>query len=84
MKNLRLGTSTYSYWHFTPEKVPIEYVIDQAQALGLAGVEIVQQQLASEENSYLQGLKRYAFQRGVALYNLGTSQDFVWREAEKW
>jgi sugar phosphate isomerase/epimerase len=83
MKALRLGTSTYSYWHFTPEKVPIEHVIDQAQALGLAGVEIVQQQLASEENSYLQSLKRYAFRRGVALYNLGTSQDFVWREAEK-
>ena len=83
MNTLRLGTSTYSYWHFTPEKVPIEYVIDQAQALGLAGVEIVQQQLASEANGYLQGLKRYAFQRGIALYNLGTSQDFVWREAEK-
>jgi sugar phosphate isomerase/epimerase len=83
MKALRLGTSTYSYWHFTPEKVPFEYVIDQAQALGLAGVEIVQQQLASEENSYLQSLKRYAFRRGIALYNLGTSQDFVWREAEK-
>ena len=83
MKHLRLGVSSYSYWHFTPEKVPLEYVIDQAQALGLVGVEIVQQQLTSEENSYLQKLKRYAFQRGIALINLGTSQDFVWQEAEK-
>ena len=83
MKHLRLGTSTYSYWHFTPEKVPIEYVIEQAHALGLAGVEIVQPQLESEENDYLQKLKRHAFQHGVALYNLGTSQDFVWPEAEK-
>ena len=37
---LRLGTSSYSYWHFTPEKTPLEYVMDQAAALGLNGVEL--------------------------------------------
>lgn len=80
---LRLGVSSYSYWHFTPEKTPLEYVIDQAHDLGLMGVEIIQQQLESEDNAYLQRLKRHAFRKGVALYNLGTSQDFVWDDAAK-
>ena len=74
---LRLGVASYSYWHFTPEKVPLEYVIDQAHALGLRGVEVVQKQLESEEPSYLNHLRRYAFRKGVTLYNLGTAQDFV-------
>ncbi len=80
---LRIGVSSYSYWHFTPEKVPLEFVIDRAHSLGLFGVEIIQQQLESEDNAYLQKLKRHAFRKGVTLYNLGTSQDFVWDEAEK-
>ncbi len=80
---LRLGTSTYSYWHFTPEKYPIEDVIDAAADLGLNGVEILHRQMESEENSYLQKLKRHAFQRGIDLYNLSIHQDFVWAEAEE-
>ena len=83
MSKLRLGVSSYSYWHFTPEKTPLEYVIDQAHHLGLMGVEILQQQLESEDNAYLQKLKRHAFRKGVTLYNLGTSQDFVWDDAAK-
>jgi sugar phosphate isomerase/epimerase len=80
---LRLGTSTYSYWHFTPEKVPLEYVIDQAHKLGLYGVELLHVQMESEEKSYLQKLKKYGFQRGVALYNLSIHQDFVWDDVNK-
>lgn len=80
---LRLGVSSYSYWHFTPEKVPLEHVIDRAHDLGLLGIEIIQQQLGGEDNSRLQTLKRYAFRKGVALYNLATSQDFVWDDADK-
>ncbi len=74
----RLGVSSYSYWHFTPEKVALETVIDKANELELAGVEVIFQQLASEELSYLKKLRRHAFQNGVTLYNLGTNQDFVW------
>lgn len=74
---LRLGTSTYSYWHFTPQKVPIELVMDEAAKLGLHGVEILHQQMESEENSYLQRLKRHAFHLGLAVYNLSIHQDFV-------
>jgi sugar phosphate isomerase/epimerase len=53
MPKLRLGTSTYSYWHFTNEHVPIEHVLDKANELGLVDIEILHQQLESEEWSYL-------------------------------
>lgn len=79
----RLGVSSYSYWHFTPEKVSLETVIDEASRLGLAGVEIIEQQLESSDLPYLKRLRRHAFRNGVALYNLGTSQDFVWDDPEE-
>ena len=31
---IKLGISSYSYWHFKTAKVPIETVIDKAAALG--------------------------------------------------
>ncbi len=79
--HLRLGTSTYSYWHFTPDKVPIETVLEAAHELGLQGIEILHRQMAREDSAYLQGLKRRAFQLGLDLYNLSIHQDFVWAEA---
>ncbi|MCY3993874.1 MAG: sugar phosphate isomerase/epimerase [Caldilineaceae bacterium] len=79
---LRLGTSTYSYWHFTPEKTPIESVLDAAADLGLSGVEILHRQMESEENAYLQKLKRHAFSLGLDLYNLSIHQDFVHDDAD--
>ncbi len=74
---LRLGTSTYSYWHFTPERVAIETVMDEAHKLGLQGVEILHRQMEGEDNAYLQRLKRHAFHLGLDLYNLSIHQDFV-------
>jgi len=73
----RLGTSTYSFWHFAEEKVPIEYVMEQAHRMGLDGVEILHVQMASEENQYLQRLKRRAFELGLDIYCLAIHQDFV-------
>lgn len=81
MSDLRLGTSTYSYWHFLPEKVPIELVLNAAADLGLNGVEILHVQMESEDNAYLQKLKRHAFHLGLDLYNLSIHQDFVWEDA---
>ena len=78
---LRLGVSSYSYWHFTPEKVPLARIVDNAADAGVMGLEILHQQLESEDNSYLQTIKRQAFRRGLALYNLGTSQNFVMASA---
>ena len=82
-QTLRLGTSTYSYWHFTLEKFPIETVMDEAAKLGLMGVELLHRQMESEDNGYLQKLKRHAFGLGLSMYNLSIHQDFVWAEAEE-
>jgi L-ribulose-5-phosphate 3-epimerase len=73
----RLGTSTYSFWHFAEEKVPIEYVMDQAHQMGLDGVEILHVQMGSEENDYLQRLKRRALELGLDIYCLSIHQGFV-------
>lgn len=74
---MKLGVSTYSYWHFKPERVPIEHVIEEAARLELDGVEILHQQMASEANPYLQKLKRLAFIHGLDLYALSIHQGFV-------
>jgi sugar phosphate isomerase/epimerase len=79
---MKLGVSTYSYWHFTPERVPVEHVIEEAARLDLDGVEILHRQMASEETSYLQKLKRLAFIHGLAPYALSIHQGFVSPDAE--
>lgn len=80
---MRLGVSTYSYWHFRGEPYPIERVMEHAAELGLAGVEILHRQKASEEPSYLRRLKRMAFSLGLDLYGLAIHQDFVQPNAEE-
>jgi len=79
---MKLGVSTYSYWHFTPERVPIEHVLDEAARLDLDGVEILHRQMESEENAYLQRLKRQAFLCGLDLYALSIHQGFVSPDAQ--
>ncbi len=74
---IKLGLSTYSYWHFKPIKVAIEHVIDQAAELQVSGVDILQRQLENEESAYLQKLKRHAFLNGIDLIALSVHQDFV-------
>src|SRR5687768_976617 len=73
----KLGISTYSYWHFRDPKVPIERVIEQAADLGVEGVDILHQQMQSEERPYLQRLKRHAFVNGLDLICLSIHQNFV-------
>lgn len=74
---IKLAVSSYSYWHFLEKKTPIEYVIDQAAALGLSGVDVLHRQMESEDNAYLQRLKLHAFKKGVDLISLSIHQDFV-------
>ncbi len=92
---IKLGISSYSYWHFKTEKVSIETVIDKTAALGVAGVDILHRQMAIEElgpldaaaHSYCQKLKRHAFRAGVDLICLSIHQDFVSpnpAERQKW
>lgn len=74
---IKLGISSYSYWHFTETKYPIEGVIDQAAALGVEGVDILHRQMESEDRAYLNRLKKHAFRNGVDLICLSIHQGFV-------
>jgi sugar phosphate isomerase/epimerase len=84
-KRIKLGVSSYSYWHFKTERVPIETVIDKAALLGVEGVDILHRQmdLAEKEpltahgRAYLHNLKRHAFRNGIDLICLSTHQSFV-------
>ncbi|MEK7684563.1 MAG: sugar phosphate isomerase/epimerase family protein [Verrucomicrobiota bacterium] len=76
-RRVKLGLSTYSYWHFRPPKISIETVIEKAGQLGVEGVDILHRQMESEDRAYLQKLKRLAFVNGVDLICLSIHQDFV-------
>ena len=58
---LRIGVSTYSFWHFKGPRVEVEDCIDRAAEMGFDGVEILHRQMESEDKGYLQRLKRRAF-----------------------
>lgn len=74
---VKLGIATYSYWHFRPPKVAIETVIEKAAQLGVEGVDVLHQQMDSEDRAYLMKLKRHAFAHGVDLICLSIHQNFV-------
>ena len=76
-KRIRLGVSSYSYWHFSAEKYPIEKVIDHAAELGFDGVEILHRQMQEESTTYMNSLKRRAWESGLDLIMLSIHQDFV-------
>ena len=44
-KRIKLGISSYSYWHFRDPKVSIETVIDKTARLGVEGVDILHRQM---------------------------------------
>ena len=64
---IHIGVSTYSYWHFTEQKYPIEKVIENASRLGFDGVEILHVQMPEESPAYLRKLKRLAAVNGLDL-----------------
>jgi L-ribulose-5-phosphate 3-epimerase len=74
---IRIGVSTYSYWHFERVKYPIEKVIENAATLGFDGVEILHRQMESEDRKYVNNLKRMAFSLGLDLFFLSIHQNFV-------
>jgi L-ribulose-5-phosphate 3-epimerase len=78
----RFAVSSYSYWHFKPDRYPIEKVIDDAARLGFDGVEVLHRQMLDESPAYLNRLKRSALTRGVALVMFSIHQDFVspWKD----
>lgn len=76
-RRIRLGVSSYSYWHFKPEKYPIERVIEDAARLGFDGVEVLHRQMPEESRPYLNKLRRAAFVNGLDLIMLSIHQNFV-------
>jgi sugar phosphate isomerase/epimerase len=80
---IKLGLATYSYWHFTRNKYPIEKVIDHAADLGVEGVDVLHMQMAGEKPDYLRKLKRHAFINGVGLVGLSIHQGFVMPDKAK-
>lgn len=82
---IKLGISSYSYWHFRPPKVSIETVIDRASEIGVEGVDILHRQMDGDEKSpldsayraYCNQLKRRAYVNGIDLICLSTHQNFV-------
>ena len=76
-QRIRIGVSTYSYWHFDKVKYPIEKVIENAARLGFDGVEILHRQMESEDRKYVNNLKRLAWSLGLDLFFLSIHQNFV-------
>ncbi len=80
LKNIKhnpIGVSTYSFWQFNGRETPIEYCIEKAAEFGFDGVELLLIQMESEENNYLQKIKKRAFDSGLDLMGLSTHQSFV-------
>jgi len=76
----KIGVSTYSFWQFNgpKENSPIEDCIDKAALMGFDGIEFLLMQMQSEENSYLQKLKRQAFHAGLDIMGFSTHQGFIY------
>lgn len=81
---IKLSISSYSYWHFKKDKYSLFKVIDEAAKLGVEGVDILHRQMESEENTYIQNLKRHAFENGIALTCLSIHQGFVFADKAEW
>lgn len=82
---LPIGVSTYSFWQFNgpKEDSSIESCIDHAARMGFDGIELLLVQMASEERSYLNSLKRRAFHAGLDLMGFSTHQGFVYPDVTK-
>ncbi|HOW71278.1 MAG TPA: sugar phosphate isomerase/epimerase family protein [Phycisphaerae bacterium] len=76
-RRLRIGVSTYSFWHFTDQKVEVADCIERAAEMGFDGVEILHRQMSGESNAYLQDLKHRAFVNGLDLMGFSIHQGFV-------
>lgn len=87
----RIGISTYSFWHFRGEPVPIEKCLEQAADMGFDGVEILHVHMeeaakaagGSVDKSLLRRIKQRAFSLGLDLMGFSTHQTFVSPDAEK-
>ncbi len=79
-----IAVSTYSFWRFKRNlKLPIETCIDEAARMGFDGVDLLLIQMESEDNSYLQKLKRHALINGLDLCCMSTHQGYVYPDKNR-
>ena len=79
-----IAVSTYSFWRYQADsKLKIEDCLTLASEMGFDAVELLEIQMHSKDNAYLQSLKRQALVAGLALCGLSTHQTFVSPDAEK-
>ncbi|MDR1478270.1 MAG: sugar phosphate isomerase/epimerase [Planctomycetaceae bacterium] len=77
-----IGVSTYSFWHFEKEEVPIEKCIDLAAKFGFDAVEILEVQMTKRDPKTIAEIKRQTLSRGLFLCGLSTHQTFVSPDSE--
>lgn len=74
---MRLGISTYSYWHFKGPKLPLKDYIEMAWRDGFDGVEVLVNHVESRSRSYLRGIRRLTLEYGIPVYALAIHNNFV-------
>jgi sugar phosphate isomerase/epimerase len=72
-----IGVSTYSFWHFQKEKVPIEKCINLAANYGFDAVEILEVQMTKKDPKTIAEIKRQTLSLGLFLCGLSTHQTFL-------
>ena len=74
----RIACSTYSFWRYRDDsKFTMTKCIDLISEMGFDGVELLEVQMETKSDSYLNGLKRQALVNGLDLVGISTHQDFV-------
>jgi sugar phosphate isomerase/epimerase len=72
-----IGVSTYSFWHFLEEEVPIEKCINLAAKYGFDAVEILEVQMTKKDKKTISEIKRQTLSLGLFLCGLSTHQTFL-------
>ena len=74
----RIAVSTYSFFTFRGgSKLTMPQCIDAAAEIGFDGVELLLVQMEDTSDSFLQKLKRRAFENGLDLCGMSTHQGFL-------
>jgi len=80
----RIGVSSYSFWAFHRKHLrPLDTNLEHAARMGFDGLEILQRQLETTDQSSLQKIKRHAFTLGLDLMGYSTHQGFLSPDKEK-
>jgi len=74
---MKLGVSTYSYWHFRGPKLPLKEYIEMAWRDGFDGVEVLVNHVESRSRSYLRSIRRLSLEYGMPVYALAIHNNFV-------